>query len=121
MSRIDTVADDLATTPSLDLATTASALGDAMYLRLMTERGTCWWDPTFGSRLHELRSRGLTESTVARVEDAAREALAPLTSSGELTELSVTVTQAPNRVDLTLSGQDNRRRKIALSLEVIVL
>ncbi|MGE9986594.1 phage GP46 family protein [Desulfovibrio sp. SGI.169] len=84
-------------------------LGNAVYLRLMTPRGSWWADTTLGSRLHEL----------ARVKDKARvsvlarqyaeQALQPLLDDGRARAIEVTARQPHNgrcllHVEVTEAG-----------------
>lgn len=71
-------------------------LGNAVYLRLMTPRGTWWADPTLGSRLHELAR----EKDVPRISILARQyaeqALQPLLDDGRARAIEVTAEQPHN-------------------------
>lgn len=62
----------------------ASPALDAVRLRLHTERGSCFWDATFGSTLHQLVRAKITARTAVRIEDAIRVALAPMVRASEL-------------------------------------
>ncbi len=70
-----------------------SHLGNAVYLRLMTPRGSWWGDPALGSRLHELAR----QKDVLRVGVLARQyaetALQPLLDDGRARSISVEVQQ----------------------------
>ncbi len=68
-------------------------LGNAVYLRLMTPRGSWWADTDFGSRLHELQR----EKDLARVRRLAvqysEQALAPLIADGRAKAIRISATQ----------------------------
>lgn len=78
-------------------------LGNAVYVRLQTPRGSYWADPLLGSRLHELAR----EKDVARVRVLARqyaeEALAPLVREGRAKSVEVATVDTPK--DDTGSGR----------------
>lgn len=73
-----------------------SHLGNAVYLRIMTPRGSFWADPTLGSRLHELAR----EKDVPRIRVLTRQyveqALQPLLDDGRARSLTVSVEQPHN-------------------------
>lgn len=71
-----------------DLLPAANPTLEAVALRLQTRKGTCFWDATFGSTLHELNRTTITARTRADVEDRIRSALKPLLDAGGLTSLS---------------------------------
>jgi len=68
-------------------------LGNAVYVRLMTPRGSWWADATLGSRLNELQR----EKDVSRVRKLAvqysEQALAPLIADGRARAIRVSATQ----------------------------
>ena len=78
-------------------------LGNAVYVRLTTPKGSYWADPLLGSRLHELAR----EKDVARVRVLARqyaeEALAPLVRDSRARSVTVTTEDTPK--DETGSGR----------------
>lgn len=65
-------------------------LGNAVYIRLMTPRGSWWADASLGSRLHELAR----EKDVPRVrrlaEQYSEQALQPLLDDGRARSVRVT-------------------------------
>lgn len=89
----------------------ADGLANAVYLRLMTPRGSYWADPLMGSRLHELAR----EKDVARVAVLARQyaaqALQPIIDDGRAAAIDVTTEQPGNgrlhlRIEVTRAGGD---------------
>lgn len=65
-------------------------LGNAVYLRLMTPRGSWWADPELGSRLHELaREKDLPWVRRLAVQ-YSRQALRPLLDDGRARTVDVT-------------------------------
>lgn len=78
-------------------------LGNAVYVRLATPKGSYWADPLLGSRLHELAR----EKDVARVRILARqyaeEALSPLVRDKRAKSVIVTTEDTPK--DETGSGR----------------
>lgn len=99
-SRIDPITADYDGTRIADL-------GNAVYLRLMTPRGSYWTDATFGSRLHLLKR----EKDLARVELQARqyaeEALQPLLDDGRAKRIQVTTRRIDGRMRLGVEVEDN--------------
>lgn len=95
MAYIDPTTRTLTLAASGDLARSTSATAERAYTRLFTERGSCFWDTTFGSRLHLLRRAKITGSFERQLEDAVREAWRPLLDAGELVGLQF----AHERVD----------------------
>lgn len=55
---------------------------NAVYLRIMTPRGTYWDDETFGSRLHLLRREKDLSNRSVRAKEYVAEALQPLLDDG---------------------------------------
>lgn len=119
---IESITRDLVVTGAKDLQRPASPLLQAIYLRLATHRGSCFWDPSFGSTLHELAASHPSAVTVARDVDArVRDALQPLIDSGDLKQLDVTVTrQGRHQVALAVSVKDAGRRTITFTTFVQV-
>lgn len=89
----------------------AEAVQQSMYIRLTTRRGSVIWDPSFGSRLHEIVTK--RADTVQRVEAYVREALEPMVLAGELLELQVQAqASGRNRIDYLVSAVDAGRRPV---------
>ena len=92
-------------------------LGNAVYVRLQTPRGSWWADPHLGSRLHELAR----EKDVARVRVLARqyaeEALAPLVKGNRASGVVVSIESSSKdesgsgRMLLHIEVTDNTGRK----------
>lgn len=87
----------------------AAGLANAVYLRLMTPRGSYWAEPTMGSRLHELAR----EKDLARVAVLARQyaqvALQPILDDGRATAIDITTERPGNgrlhlRIEVTDAG-----------------
>lgn len=73
-----------------------SHLGNAVYLRLQTPRGSFWADPSLGSRLHELaRVKDLPRISVL-ARQYAEVALQPLLDDGRARSIDVTAQQPHN-------------------------
>jgi phage gp46-like protein/GH35 family endo-1,4-beta-xylanase len=85
-------------------------LGNAVYLRLATMRGSYWADPTLGSRLHLLqRMKDLPRMSVL-AKQYAQEALQPLLADGRAETIGIDVEQPHNErlllsVRITQSGR----------------
>jgi phage gp46-like protein len=60
-----------------------------IYLSLMVKKGSFFYDPTFGSRLHELGREKNTPATARKAEDYCREALQWLLDTGKATLINV--------------------------------
>lgn len=71
-------------------------LGNAVYLRLQTPRGSWWADPSLGSRLHELaREKDVTRVGVL-ARQYAEQALQTLLDDGRARSIEVSVDQPHN-------------------------
>ena len=71
-------------------------LGNAVYLRLQTPRGSWWADPSLGSRLHELaREKDVTRVGVL-ARQYAEQALQTLLDDGRARSIVVTAQQPHN-------------------------
>lgn len=99
---IDPVARDYVLTSGAPVRDAAGGLANAVYLRLMTARGSYWADAAFGSRLHELQR----EKNLARVALLARQyaidALAPLLEDGRATAIDVRAERQGARLGLAV-------------------
>jgi len=92
--------------PGTLLRDPADGLANAVYLRVMTPRGSWWADPTLGSRLHELQR----EKNVARVERQARQyvelALQPLIDDGRAASVAVETERHAGRLHIKVEIVD---------------
>ncbi len=68
-----------------------NGLANAVYIRLMTPRGSWWQDTSLGSRLHELEREKDIEHVYILMEHYAKEALEPLLQDGRAKNIVVTV------------------------------
>jgi len=75
-----------------------------IYLSLMVKKGSFFYDPTFGSRLHELQREKNTPSTARKAEDYCREALQWLLDAGKATRIDIYTERDP--------AQDPHRLKL---------
>ena len=66
-----------------------SHLANAIWLRIMTPRGSWWADTTLGSRLHTLSRRKALAGIAAEARDMAIEALKPLVTAGRAQSIDV--------------------------------
>lgn len=119
--QLDVTSGDLSWSDRGDLVVPSDPLSQAVYLRVMTERGSLFWDTTFGSRLHELRRTKLDVTFKSRLEDVLREALTPLVAAGELAKLSFDhERQAGGRWHVRVRAQTRSRRDFTFPLFVEV-
>lgn len=103
MADLDLGTGDLTLTTSRDFCRTSPVVVERVKVRLGTVRGSCAWDPLFGSRLTELRNRKLTDSTLLEAAAMVREALKPLVDAKDISALTVAVTRADtNRMEITV-------------------
>lgn len=85
-----------------------------IYLSLMIPRGGWWFNPEFGSRLHELGREKLTPRTERLARDYTREALQWLIDAGRATAVAIDTeidrTQTTGRLKLIIAvtQADNR-------------
>lgn len=67
----------------------AETMINNIYLSLIIEKGSFFYDPTFGSRLHELKREKNTPATARKAEDYCREALQWLLDTGKATRIDI--------------------------------
>lgn len=121
MAELDPSTRDLVMETSGDLRGVTNAARQAVYLRTMTHRGSCFWDTRFGSRLHELRARKITATFQAALEDVLRECLAPMLESGELAGVAFEHERVErNRWHCRLTVTDSAERQLPFDLFVEV-
>jgi phage gp46-like protein len=101
---IDPLTRDYVLATGAPLPDPAAGLANAVYLRLMTARGSYWVDASFGSRLHELQREKNTPRVALLARQYAIDALAPLLDDGRATT-----------IDVQVEGQDGR---LALAVQV---
>lgn len=95
----------------------ASPVHDAVRLRLHVHRGSCFWDSSFGSTLHQLARAKVTTRTAVRVEDAIRVALAPMVKAGELAIEGFAHEQPEvSRWHTVITLRDRQRRPVTFHL-----
>ncbi|HND29732.1 MAG TPA: hypothetical protein PLA94_07020 [Myxococcota bacterium] len=114
-----TGAFELTSGKDLRKVTQAELVEQHVVLRLRTHRGSCFWDQTFGSTLHELLKIG---PAVARdVEDRVRSALAPMVAGREISSLDIKTERVGlNRIDIGLRCLDAGGRPLQFSTFVEV-
>jgi phage gp46-like protein len=116
MLQLDPSTHDFLVGADGDFVPVDNALAEACLNRLLVERGSCFWDPDFGSTLHELR-RGLLTATFAEdLEDRVRDALAPLSAAGELTALAFEHAQGPGQWQVAVTVTDASATPVTLQL-----
>lgn len=71
-------------------------LGNAVYLRLMTPRGSWWAEPELGSRLHELEREKDVPWVRGQAERYSRQALQALLDDGRARSVEVTADMPHN-------------------------
>ena len=103
MAFIDPLTRDYVATAGHDLAPPTHPAQEALARRLLTERGSAFWDPTYGSTLHELPRLAIRQNAEGEVMARARAALAPLLTSKVLTRVDVAASRVDrNRVELAV-------------------
>lgn len=110
---IDPRTQDLVVTSGKDLQRVTNPTVASAYLRVATQRGSVFWDPTFGCDLQNLGTLGANAEQQA--EAAVFAALQPMVAAGELRDLSVQVvrpTDVPNRLDIIVDAIDAAQRPI---------
>lgn len=119
MAQIGNITRDLALNSSGDIVREERPMVAAMFWRLAVQRGSCFWDHNFGSRLHLIRK--ITPTTRVEIEDAAREALQPMVDARELSELAFSHSQTGvNRWNFIVDARDSRQEPMRLSLFITV-
>lgn len=81
-------------------------LGNAVYLRLTTPRGSYWNDPEFGSLLHLIQREKDVERVALQAVQYAEEALQPILDDGRANRIEVTAERQPNRLALLIEVED---------------
>lgn len=121
MAFLDPITRDLVRLSSGDLKPSSNPTLEGMALRLRTRRGTCWWDVTFGSTLHELGQAKITRTFAADVEDRIRTALQPMIDEGEVSDLAFEHERPEtNRWHTRLACRDAAQRPLAWDVWVEV-
>ena len=87
-------------------------LGNAVYLRVMTPRGSWWADPTLGSRLHELRREKDVPRLTILARQYAQQALQPLVDAGRADAVDVQVERLPGCLALAITVEQGATRRL---------
>lgn len=121
MAYIDPVTRSFVLTSSRDLKRSTSATLEELTLRLLTHRGSCFWDLSFGSTLHLLPAEKIGPTTSRDVENRARVALQPMVDARTISALEVRAGRVDrNRVELGLRCKDARGAPITFTTWVPV-
>ena len=121
MAAIDPLLRDFVLDTSNDLVRAENPTQQAILLRLCTEQGTCFWDPSFGSTLGALSSEKIGQDIARDVEDRARAALKPMVDENAIRDLEVAASRVDrNRVEMALRCVDAGNRPISFNLFVQV-
>lgn len=113
MAHIDSLTASYVLTAGTDLEAISNPTLESVYLRLSTHRGSCFWDPDLGSRLHELSATKATAGITREAEDLVAEALAPMVTAGELLDLEIaTQIVQRGRIEIVLRATDVARRPL---------
>ncbi len=83
-----------------------SHLANAIWLRIMTPKGSWWGDPVLGSLLHTLTRSKALESVAATAEGMALDALRPLLTSGRAASIVAKATLSGTRLLLIVTSVD---------------
>lgn len=103
MAYIDPLTRDYRQTAGHDWTPATHPLQEAVVRRLMTQRGTCFWDLSYGSTLHELVGAPARGNLTVDAEARVKAALRPLVEGGRIQSLKVSATRTTsNRLDLGL-------------------
>lgn len=121
MALLNSLTRDYAQTTGGDFEQLDNPTLESLKLRLMTQKGSCFWDLEFGSTLHELPRTKIGADVLRDVENRARTALAPMVRAKEILDLSVQVARtAVNRVEMALNCRDAGGRPLRFSTWVAV-
>jgi len=111
-ARLDPLTRDFVAT-SGDFDSITNPTLEELQLRVLTHRGTCFWDLEFGSTLHRLPTEKIAGALERDVADRARDALRPMERAGQISGVRVEVERIDrNRVDMRLSALDAGRRPL---------
>lgn len=121
MAYVDPASHDLVQTAGHDLQTSSSPLQEAVIRRLLTERGSCFWDLAYGSTLHELPRLAIRQNMEGELEARARAALEPLRVAGKVRSLTVAATRADrNRMELAVQVLGAHQERVVFTTFVRV-
>ena len=121
MAYLNPLTRDLVQTVDWDWLRVTNPTLEAIHIRLHTERGSCFWDLSFGSTLHLLPTETISADRVRDVEDRVRTALQPMVDAHEISGLTIHATRvARNRVDLSVQCLDAGRRPVTFTTFVQV-
>lgn len=84
-----------------------AGLGNEVYLRLSTPRGTYWADLLFGSRLHLLKREKDLERVAMQARQYAEEALQPMIDQGRARTVVATTMRVDGRMRLSIEVKDD--------------
>ena len=108
------------TPESLD-ASPSTELVDSALLRLQIRRGSYWFDPNMGSRLHSLQRSKDLPRLKKTAEQYAIEALSPLQRASRITALRVQATAAGDGrllLHIELDTPDNQTETLDYFVQV---
>ena len=121
MALINTTTADLPLDKAGNLVVETNPTRQAVQLRIFTRRGSCFWDRTFGSRLHLAPRMKIGAGFQAQLEDLFRSALRPLLDAGEIRELAFEHERpAPTQWHARLTMLDAGKRPLAFDYWVEV-
>jgi len=99
----------------------ATDITNNVYLSIMVRKGSWFFNPDFGSRLHELTRSKNTDRTARLAEKYAEEALQWLLDLGRATDVSATATRETERIALLVSVTQADGRQISYETFVEVV
>lgn len=95
-------------------------LGNAVWLRIKTELGSWWADPTLGSRIHLLKRNKVLPNVVQRARSYAVEALRPLIDSGRARSVDAVASMQGATLLLVVTVVDASGRREAYDFEWVI-
>lgn len=95
-------------------------LGNAVWLRIKTELGSWWADPTLGSRIHTLKRSKALSHVAQQAKGYAIEALQPLVDSGRAQAINATASLQGSRLLLVVNVVDAGGRTDAFDFEWVI-
>ena len=117
---LDVDTTDIALVDSGDMGTTQDPVQQDALLRLKVRRGSCVWDPTFGSRLASLARTKVNARFAQDLESEVLECLKPLTLTGEVANITFQHQRLAGRWECRVAFRTRTQTKtsVRVTLEV---
>lgn len=92
-----------------------------IFLSLMIQRGSWWFNPEFGSRLHLLKRQKLTDRTEAMAKEYCKEALQWLIDMGRAKQVEISTQRETDRLKVLVEVTQVNDKKASFETFVRVV